>query len=257
MKSRIFFFDVDDTLMDSETGRVPESAYDALAGLQKNGNKICIASGRKLIHPDNPKIYDDLVWDGYVCNAGQLVYNRERECIYDLPYPEEIVRKCLDVVEENHLNILIHEKNRSYIVNDNLEDAYIANRFFNMDMPPIKQYDGGSVYGMVLYMPKNYDLSIFDKILDITLYPGKSNFADVVYGDADKYKGILKILEYYHESSYIAFGDSNNDEEMMKHAEVSICLGQGTDNIKTMSSYVTDSVNNNGIWNACRMYGWI
>lgn len=32
------------------------------------------------------------------------------------------------------------------------------------------------------------------------------------------------MLEYYNMDGYVAFGDSNNDLEMMKGADISICL---------------------------------
>ena len=36
---KILFFDVDDTLVDSKTGKVPESTIEALHNLQENGQK--------------------------------------------------------------------------------------------------------------------------------------------------------------------------------------------------------------------------
>ena len=56
---------------------------------------------------------------------------------------------------------------------------------------------------------------------------------------------------------YVAFGDSNNDLEMMKGADISICLGQGLETVKKVSTYVTDEVLEDGIYNACKKYKWI
>ena len=49
-------FDVDDTLVDSKTGKVPESTIEALHNLQENGHKICISTGRPLFNKANPSI---------------------------------------------------------------------------------------------------------------------------------------------------------------------------------------------------------
>ena len=70
-------------------------------------------------------------------------------------------------------------------------------------------------------------------------------------------KGIEKMLEYYNMDGYVAFGDSNNDLEMMKGADISICLGQGLETVKKVSTYVTDEVLEDGIYNACKKYKWI
>ena len=73
----------------------------------------------------------------------------------------------------------------------------------------------------------------------------------------NKKKGIEKMLEYYNMDGYVAFGDSNNDLEMMKGADISICLGQGLETVKKVSTYVTDEVLEDGIYNACKKYKWI
>ena len=54
---KILFFDVDDTLVDSKTGKVPESTIEALHNLQENGHKICISTGRPLFNKANPSIF--------------------------------------------------------------------------------------------------------------------------------------------------------------------------------------------------------
>ena len=79
----------------------------------------------------------------------------------------------------------------------------------------------------------------------------KTHFAE------NKKKGIEKMLEYYNMDGYVAFGDSNNDLEMMKGADISICLGQGLETVKKVSTYVTDEVLEDGIYNACKKYKWI
>lgn len=62
---KILFFDVDDTLVDSKTGKVPESTIEALHNLQENGHKICISTGRPLFNKANPSIFFDV--HGRIC----------------------------------------------------------------------------------------------------------------------------------------------------------------------------------------------
>jgi len=105
--------------------------------------------------------------------------------------------------------------------------------------------------------PCGCDISVFKDIEEIELYHGQNDYLDVVNKGINKKKGIEKMLEYYNMDGYVAFGDSNNDLEMMKGADISICLGQGLETVKKVSTYVTDEVLEDGIYNACKKYKWI
>ena len=48
MGKKLFFFDVDGTLIDNETKIVPQSALDAIRALRKAGHLVFLNSGRTL-----------------------------------------------------------------------------------------------------------------------------------------------------------------------------------------------------------------
>ena len=54
-----------------------------------------------------------------------------------------------------------------------------------------------------------------------------------------------------------AFGDSANDIEMLKCVGCGIAMGNGTDDAKNVADYVTDSLHDDGIYNACKHFGLI
>ena len=51
-----------------------------------------------------------------------------------------------------------------------------------------------------------------------------------------------------------AFGDSNNDISMFKAAGHGIAMGNACDELKEIAEYVTDSVNDDGIYHAFEHY---
>ena len=74
-----------------------------------------------------------------------------------------------------------------------------------------------------------------------------------------KASGILKVCELLDidiKDTY-AFGDSNNDFSMLEIAGHSIVMENGTDEVKKIAEYITTSVTDDGIFNACRHYGLI
>ena len=62
------------------------------------------------------------------------------------------------------------------------------------------------------------------------------------------------MMEYFQCREYIAFGDGNNDLEMIEHAKIGICMGNGTEELKKAASYVTKSNQEEGIYDACRHF---
>ena len=84
-------------------------------------------------------------------------------------------------------------------------------------------------------------------------------FADVVPKGSSKAIGIDKIIEHYGFSldETMAFGDGGNDMEMLKHVGIGVAMGNAGDEVKDVADYVTDSVDDDGVWNALVHFGVI
>ena len=85
------------------------------------------------------------------------------------------------------------------------------------------------------------------------------SFADVNPKCSGKNVGIDKIIEYYSIdlSETIAFGDGGNDISMIKHAAIGVAMGNANDDVKEVADYVTDSVDEDGIYNALKHFNLI
>ena len=55
----------------------------------------------------------------------------------------------------------------------------------------------------------------------------------------------------------IAFGDSENDIDMIQLAGLGISMGNGTPECKAAADYVTDSIDQDGIWKALKHFNII
>ena len=67
---------------------------------------------------------------------------------------------------------------------------------------------------------------------------------------------LLQILNVPKEESF-AIGDSENDLTMFDVAGTTICMGDGMEKLKAAADYITDSVLEDGIFNALRHFGLI
>ena len=75
----------------------------------------------------------------------------------------------------------------------------------------------------------------------------------------DKSKGIEKIIEYFHApiEDVVVFGDDLTDLSMFDKRWFSIAVGNAKEELKKKADYVTETVLNDGIYKACKKFGWI
>jgi hydroxymethylpyrimidine pyrophosphatase-like HAD family hydrolase len=58
-------------------------------------------------------------------------------------------------------------------------------------------------------------------------------------------------------SQIMAFGDGENDMDMLEYAGIGVAMGNASDKVKAVADYVTDTVDNRGIEKALRHFGLI
>ena len=94
---------------------------------------------------------------------------------------------------------------------------------------------------------------------DFTCIQREGNFLEVVPHGFSKATGIQFLMEKYDiplERIY-AFGDSNNDLDMLRYVQNSIAMGVCTEEVAEAASYHTDTVEQDGIEKAMRHFGMI
>lgn len=251
----MIFFDVDGTLMNNYDYQVPSSTKTALQKLHDNGYKIGIATGRAVNSLKRTGIIELINWDGYVCNNGQTVLDKDFQIVEELVISPEIVHQCIKIAKHNNLPLALKMEHR-ILTQEPDENVYTARKFFNSIIPPVGIYQNQKVEAMIAYGPLGYDYAPFKQLKGLHILPGVSTYCDITHADATKATGIQHILNQYHLDKYICFGDSLNDAEMFAHADISICMGQGDEYVKTLATYITDTIDNNGIYNACLKLGF-
>jgi hydroxymethylpyrimidine pyrophosphatase-like HAD family hydrolase len=137
------------------------------------------------------------------------------------------------------------------------EDVIRSCNYFNNPIPPVGSYTNQEVGAMIAYGPLDYDYQEFKDIEELDVMVGESSYADITIKGISKATGIAYFMKLWNMKSYVAFGDSLNDVEMFKHASFSICMGQGNNELKKLSDFVTTSIDEDGIYYACKELGYI
>ena len=85
------------------------------------------------------------------------------------------------------------------------------------------------------------------------------NNGEISLSGITKSYGMQKMLDFLHvdRKDTIAFGDGYNDLEMLQFVENGVAMGNAVDDLKAVADYVTDSVDQDGIYKAMKELGLI
>ena len=128
----------------------------------------------------------------------------------------------------------------------------------------MKEYKGEPVYKIVIMFNDDHQLNDARKILDQYDFVIQDKVFGVQNGElirktCNKGTGVKCVCEKLGiplEDS-IGFGDSMNDYAMMKMVGTSVCMGNGSDTLKKVSSMVADTVDNDGLAKAFEELGLV
>ncbi len=82
---------------------------------------------------------------------------------------------------------------------------------------------------------------------------------DVIAKGGSKVRGIRQMLSHYHltENEIMAFGDGENDMEMISCAGTGVAMGNAGEALKKNADYLTGPADQDGVWDACCHFGLI
>ena len=275
--NKIIFFDIDGTLVDFSC-HMPDSTKDALKLLRKNGHRLIISTGRS-----KSEVYPwllDMEWDGLICAAGAYV-EFNGSIIYSKYMEPSMVKLLTEYIESHNGTYILEgseaiwekkeliEQNRINIEN------WIRESHGDGNTPLIPKAAAFDNICQVSHIHKlnfhgmDMDINIMENEINTLLskanMPGIhaikfnmgnhfSTSGEITLTGIHKSHGMNLLLEAsgYTKDSSIAFGDSLNDYEMIQNAGMGIAMGNACDSIKNAADYVTDHINENGIYNAAK-----
>jgi|GEM_PF-127456 len=250
-------FDVDGTLLDSQTHRVPASAKEALRLLKARGHHIIVSTGRAYDSLKRTEIFAIAPWDGFVLNNGQMIMDARENILEKHVMKVSSVRKTIDIADALNLAVTL-KKDERLITRKPDEYVYATQRYFNNVIPPFGVYNNkDDVYAMVIYGPMGYDYAPFMDIPGVRVAPGVGCYADATIAGVSKATGCQSFMHRFGYEDYVAFGDSQNDLEMFKYAKVAVCMGDGDPVALEAATYITDGIREDGIASACRKLGYV
>ena len=254
---KAIFFDIDGTLVSFRTHRVPQSALDALEAVRRRGIRLFIATGR---HYSDLNNIGSLSFDAYVTLNGQYCYD-DRGVIYKNCIRKEDIAAVVSHLEKEPFACMFIEEHRMYM-NRMDERAREAQRLINFPDPDIRPAStalDADIYQLMPFVGQEVGEALMRELHHCRSTRWNPIFMDVVPEGGSKQVGIDAVMQTYgiDRSETMAFGDGQNDIEMLRYAAIGVAMGNAAEEVRRAADYVTAPIDDDGIALALRHFGLI
>lgn len=251
------FFDIDGTLLPSGEAKIPSDTANALKKLQNKGIKIILATGRHFVELAAID-FNQIEFDGYITMNGQYCADKDKKPFFKKTIQPKDAKELIKMYNEKQLAMLLVEEKAMYF------NQPLSAYQFSPSMDPCPyiyqdHYEGKEIYMASIFCQRSYDPMIERKLKHVRCARWNEEGTDIISKDSGKKDGMLTWLchEKIETDETIAFGDADNDIDMLELAGIGVAMENGTKAAKKHADYVTESCANDGIGKALVHFGLI
>lgn len=279
MAIKAVFFDIDGTLL-TDRKTVSKSTQEAIRAMKKQGILVGVATGRGpgFVAP----FLENLELDFAVSYNGQFVFTRDK-VIYQNQLPKSTIYRLIRYASNHRREISLGTATGlvgSNIINmgtsrlgqmisrlvprrfaKTVEKSFkhLIRRFIPQNHTNLVMLMKEPIFQVVLVATKGESQQISQKFPYLTVTRSSPYSMDVISKNQSKLKGIERLGERFDFTleEVMAFGDSENDEEMLAGVGVGVAMGNASQTLKQTAAYTTSNNNQDGIAKALSHYGVI
>ena len=277
MEVKAVFFDIDGTLVNDRKS-VLKSTKEAIKIVKNQGVLVGVATGRGPFFVKD--LMDDLDLDFAVTYNGQYIFNKER-VLFASPIDKRSLRQVIAYAKENRKEIAMGTRQDvigSRIMSFGLSPlSQLVSRFvpkfltrtvshsFNRMVSkalPQKEDDlldliNQPIYQILMLMTPEESNQAASEFEYLKFTRSNPFAADIINQGNSKLEGIRRVGKEYgfDLNQVMAFGDSDNDLEMLAGVGMSVAMGNGSSSVKEVAKHITTSNQEDGIHKALEHFG--
>ncbi len=262
---KLIVSDMDGTLLNDQK-KVSENTKIAIRQLEAHKAKFTLATGR--IYPAAKSYADDLgiTTPLICCNGAVIIDPLTDEVLYGRPISKEVGLQIIKVCEAYGVYYHLYDKNTIY--STRMEKAIAYYEAFSKTLPDAYRiqteivesaeglFDQTEIYKIGAYYDNTERALEMRKTLENI--PGVSGFKsldtmfDVLMKDTNKGTALRHLcgLLGIPINEVVAFGDNENDLEMLQAAGYGIAMENAEDFVKDVADHVADSNEADGVGRA-------
>lgn len=257
-KVKIAFFDIDGTLINMKKKHMTEKTLETLRRLKEKGIILCVATGRG---PMGLPEFAGIEFDVFLTFNGSYCFN-DRQVIFSNPISKADVTKIIENATDINRPISLATKDR-FAANGKDKDLEEYFSFAHLEVPVAEDFEEvlnqEEIYQLLVSCWEREYRQLLSGVSNAKITTWWDKAADIIPADGGKGVGIEKILEFYHldKSEAIAFGDGDNDIEMLQTVGIGVAMENGSRRVKEVADDICGHVENDGIYHYCLEHGLI
>lgn len=250
------FFDIDGTLVSFKTKSIPQSTVRAIEYLRNKGIKVIVSTGRSITTINHIK---HLSFDGFICFNGGYCATHDGEILYRQTIHPEDIQRLLHYSSQHSLSYALMYEHGACI-SAAAPDILELHEHINLPLPPLVDMDNLDVtnvlQGNVFLSPEAEDTFMQQVMPNCVASRWTALFADVNPKGLSKQTGVEFFCGHFgiDIAETISFGDGGNDITMLKSTGIGVAMGNANPEVKEIADYVTDDVDNDGVWKALEYF---
>lgn len=259
---KLLAFDVDGTLMEKED-IISKQTVEVLNKVREQGILITIATGRS--YSGITRIIKEIGFELPVItfNGANVIDLDTEEVIYSKELTDKDAKILDQLSKEFAIPYIVWANNSLYASELNDRVQWYAERF-NCDAYIVEDFSEALSYGVTkfLWFLKVEDVEKVKERLEgrvpesVSYFTSRPEFLEFINADVNKGVALDFLANKLgiKQAEIMAFGDGENDMEMIKYAGKGIAMGNAKEHVKAVADYVTDSNEENGIANAINKF---
>ena len=249
--------DLDGTLLNSKKEITDKNMF-ILRELYKKGIEIFVVTGRS--YSVTKKIIEKLSLPIIVIcyNGAKVIDTKNDNILLEEPLSEEIVKILIKISRKNCVHLNLYQDESWFVENKNNWQTEYYKKNIGIDAIE-KNFDSFINFFMTkaLFIDERYRLEeiekeVEDKLGDIVhMTYSQERYLEVLNKKINKGKSLEKILQLKGLSldTCVAFGDANNDKEMIEMVGCGVAMENGEEDLKKIATYITNSNDDDGVYN--------
>lgn len=255
---KALILDLDGTIVSARTGTYSTATAEAFANLRQKGILLIAATGRSPYELQYTGMIDGLAFDAVVSLNGQYCYTEEKDLFIN-PFSTAHSEQLLRQIEHTGYPCAVIQRKNTFI---NFATPFVekAQSDIHMPVPELRElslFSGEEILMLTVFAPVQEETAFLQVIPPVTATRWHPYAMDLVPVGSGKCHGVEVALNHFgiSWSEVFAFGDGDNDYEMLKHAGKGFAMGNASRRLLEGGFEITDDAEKDGVLKALRKYG--
>ncbi len=250
MQKYLIFIDVDGTLVYPSTYEIDSNIIDDFIRLKSDGHIIVVVTGRSLKSTYGVKGIENASYISGLMGSVTVRCEDKKQIIAPKTMDSSIIKDFISTIEERGFRWTYKD---DYEQKTYYNDKDILSKFTTRAVDKEEYFDDLNNNRICqLLVDGDFPQDIMDKYPMYDYFKMPHNYCDVVIKGSSKADIVRYFKAKYPEYKVVSIGDSNNDRAMFSEADISIAMGNATDEIKAITTYSTKRLEDGGVIYAFR-----